>query len=223
MGRACAPANWLIADPLTKSEQERKYELCREEWRRRHPKPSDQSPEHRAGIPVCRIKTCAGRGNQIGGRVINRLIVLRGYDCPNVHAQILYFQDFSVRAKEPIKALGKPCAHGGTNGSLASKSCRYMRMFWCLDDVRFQHETIDNFILTIGLIPFFQLSCSFQMVEHCDSPDLPQSCGVYLCAGGNLRSRERAEKDPLPYFQRDGDSRSTDRGSPATSSTTTSA
>ncbi len=38
MGRACAPANWLIADPLTKSEQAQKYELCRQEWRRRHPK-----------------------------------------------------------------------------------------------------------------------------------------------------------------------------------------
>ena len=43
MGRACAPANWLIADPLTKSEQEKKYELCRAEWRRRHPKLADQS------------------------------------------------------------------------------------------------------------------------------------------------------------------------------------
>ncbi|MGA8675052.1 MAG: hypothetical protein WB621_07560 [Candidatus Acidiferrales bacterium] len=42
MGRACAPREWLIADPATKSEQARKYELCRQEWRRRHPKPSDQ-------------------------------------------------------------------------------------------------------------------------------------------------------------------------------------
>lgn len=37
MGRACAPAEWLIADPLTKSEQAHKYELCKQEWRRRHP------------------------------------------------------------------------------------------------------------------------------------------------------------------------------------------
>ena len=42
MGRACAPANWRIADPMTKSEQAQKYELCRQEWRRRHPKLADQ-------------------------------------------------------------------------------------------------------------------------------------------------------------------------------------
>ena len=42
MGRACAPAEQRIADPMTKSEQEKKYELCREEWRRRHPKLADQ-------------------------------------------------------------------------------------------------------------------------------------------------------------------------------------
>jgi hypothetical protein len=38
LGRSCAPAEWLAADPLTKSEQGKKYELCREEWGRRHPK-----------------------------------------------------------------------------------------------------------------------------------------------------------------------------------------
>ena len=38
MGKACAPAEWLIADPLTKAENANKYELCRAEWRRRHPK-----------------------------------------------------------------------------------------------------------------------------------------------------------------------------------------
>jgi hypothetical protein len=38
MGGACAPAEWLIADPQTKIENAAKYELCRQEWRRRHPK-----------------------------------------------------------------------------------------------------------------------------------------------------------------------------------------
>ncbi|MFZ1975597.1 MAG: hypothetical protein WAU89_22320 [Candidatus Acidiferrales bacterium] len=38
MGKACAAANWRIADPMTKSEQAQKYELCRQEWRRRHPR-----------------------------------------------------------------------------------------------------------------------------------------------------------------------------------------
>jgi hypothetical protein len=38
MGKECAPGNWLIADPMTKSENAEKYELCREEWKRRHPK-----------------------------------------------------------------------------------------------------------------------------------------------------------------------------------------
>jgi hypothetical protein len=39
MGKACAPSQWLIADPMTKSENATKYELCRQEWRR-HPKPA---------------------------------------------------------------------------------------------------------------------------------------------------------------------------------------
>ncbi len=38
MGKACRPAEWLIADPMTKSEQAQKYELCRREWMRRHSK-----------------------------------------------------------------------------------------------------------------------------------------------------------------------------------------
>ena len=38
MGRACAPAEWLIADPMAKAEYAKKYELCKVEWRRRHPK-----------------------------------------------------------------------------------------------------------------------------------------------------------------------------------------
>jgi hypothetical protein len=40
MGRSCAPAEWLIADPMTKAEYAEKYKLCRAEWRRRHPKAS---------------------------------------------------------------------------------------------------------------------------------------------------------------------------------------
>lgn len=42
MGRACAPAESRVADPMTRSEQAEKYELCRQEGRR-HPKPSDHS------------------------------------------------------------------------------------------------------------------------------------------------------------------------------------
>jgi hypothetical protein len=38
MGKACAPSEWLIADPMTKAENDAKYKLCREEWRRRHPR-----------------------------------------------------------------------------------------------------------------------------------------------------------------------------------------
>jgi hypothetical protein len=38
MGKECAPAEWLIADPMTKAECAEKYKLCRAEWRRRHPK-----------------------------------------------------------------------------------------------------------------------------------------------------------------------------------------
>lgn len=40
MGRACAPANWQTADPMTKSDNPEKYELCRQEWRLRHPRPA---------------------------------------------------------------------------------------------------------------------------------------------------------------------------------------
>jgi hypothetical protein len=32
MGRACAPAEWMIADPMTKAEHTKKYELCKQEW-----------------------------------------------------------------------------------------------------------------------------------------------------------------------------------------------
>jgi hypothetical protein len=38
LGKECAPSNWLIADRMTESENAQKYELCRQEWRRRHPK-----------------------------------------------------------------------------------------------------------------------------------------------------------------------------------------
>ncbi len=38
MGKSCAPSQWLIADPVTKSENAEKYKLCQAEWRRRHPK-----------------------------------------------------------------------------------------------------------------------------------------------------------------------------------------
>ena len=31
MGKACAPAEWLIADSMTKEEYAKKYELCRAE------------------------------------------------------------------------------------------------------------------------------------------------------------------------------------------------
>jgi hypothetical protein len=40
MGRACQPAEWLIADPMTKAENAKKYALCRQEWRRWHPRRS---------------------------------------------------------------------------------------------------------------------------------------------------------------------------------------
>jgi hypothetical protein len=36
MGRATCPARWL--DPITKAENALKYEMCRQEWRKRHPK-----------------------------------------------------------------------------------------------------------------------------------------------------------------------------------------
>jgi hypothetical protein len=32
MGRACAPAEWLIADPMTKAEYAKRYELCQLKW-----------------------------------------------------------------------------------------------------------------------------------------------------------------------------------------------
>jgi hypothetical protein len=38
MGRECGPSEWLIADRMNKSPNAEKYELCRAEWRRRHPK-----------------------------------------------------------------------------------------------------------------------------------------------------------------------------------------
>jgi hypothetical protein len=38
LGKECAPGNWLIADPMTELENATEYELCRQEWRRRHPK-----------------------------------------------------------------------------------------------------------------------------------------------------------------------------------------
>ncbi|MFZ3332757.1 MAG: hypothetical protein WA197_19135 [Candidatus Acidiferrales bacterium] len=38
MGKACPPAEQRIADPTTKEECAKKYELCKQEWRRRHPK-----------------------------------------------------------------------------------------------------------------------------------------------------------------------------------------
>jgi len=41
MGKACAPSESLLSDPETKTENAANYELCRQEWRRRHPKTSE--------------------------------------------------------------------------------------------------------------------------------------------------------------------------------------
>jgi hypothetical protein len=38
LGRACAPGASPASDPLTRTQNATKYELCRQEWRRRHPK-----------------------------------------------------------------------------------------------------------------------------------------------------------------------------------------
>lgn len=37
-GRSCAPGASPASDPLTRTENATKYELCRQEWLRRHPK-----------------------------------------------------------------------------------------------------------------------------------------------------------------------------------------
>jgi hypothetical protein len=52
MGKECAPGNWMIADPMTKSENATKYELCRQEWKRRHRKtePSSDAGQSRSRI-----------------------------------------------------------------------------------------------------------------------------------------------------------------------------
>ncbi|MGC1796231.1 MAG: hypothetical protein WA713_09110, partial [Candidatus Acidiferrales bacterium] len=99
----------------------------------------------------------AGYGNQIGGRRINRFIVLRGHDRPYPHAQILHSQDFAVCAEEPIKTLWESCSNCGPNDSLTAERSRYTWRVWYLDSVSFDRKPIDDFVLTIGLIPFFQL------------------------------------------------------------------
>jgi hypothetical protein len=35
LGKACAPGASPASDPLTRTENAKKYELCKEEWRRR--------------------------------------------------------------------------------------------------------------------------------------------------------------------------------------------
>lgn len=65
MGRACATAEWLIADPVTKSEQAKKYELCREEWRR-HPK--------RAGVQKCDTVRMVGSRRVASGKILYEIV-----------------------------------------------------------------------------------------------------------------------------------------------------
>lgn len=46
MGKACAPGAAPASDPLTRTENATKYELCRQEWKRRHlktPAPTEES------------------------------------------------------------------------------------------------------------------------------------------------------------------------------------